>query len=36
MNAQVEVPDMILYNGLFTTLDLTNPTAEAVAIANGK
>lgn len=27
--------DMILVNGLFTTLDETNPTAEAVAIENG-
>jgi predicted amidohydrolase YtcJ len=28
-------PDMILYRGLFTTLDRSNPTASAVAIENG-
>ncbi|EWY38344.1 amidohydrolase [Skermanella stibiiresistens SB22] len=29
-------PDLILHSGLFTTLDRGNPTASAVAIADGK
>ncbi|GKT01883.1 hypothetical protein AVKW3434_20860 [Acidovorax sp. SUPP3434] len=29
-------PDLILYNGRFTTLDRSNPTASAVAIAQGR
>ncbi|MEI3854350.1 MULTISPECIES: amidohydrolase [unclassified Ensifer] len=29
-------PDLILHNGLVTTLDRTNPTASAVAIKDGK
>jgi predicted amidohydrolase YtcJ len=29
------VPDLILYRGLFTTLDRSNPTADAVAIRDG-
>ncbi|MGO4622973.1 hypothetical protein AB4Z34_28330 [Ensifer sp. 2YAB10] len=28
-------PDLILHNGLVTTLDRANPTATAVAIADG-
>ncbi|HJS60169.1 MAG TPA: twin-arginine translocation signal domain-containing protein, partial [Pseudolabrys sp.] len=28
-------PDLILHNGLVTTLDRTNPTASAVAIKDG-
>jgi len=31
----MNTPDMILYRGLFTTLDRSNPTASAVAIENG-
>ena len=31
----MNAPDMILYRGLFTTLDRSNPTASAVAIENG-
>ena len=31
----MNAPDMILYQGLFTTLDRSNPTASAVAIENG-
>ncbi|WP_315123855.1 amidohydrolase [Comamonas antarctica] len=29
-------PDLILFNGRFTTLDRSNPTANAVAIADGR
>jgi predicted amidohydrolase YtcJ len=29
-------PDVILHRGLFTTLDRSNPTASAVAIADGR
>ena len=32
----VQVPDIILHHGLFTTLDRSNPTASAVAIKDGK
>jgi len=32
----VQVPDIILHRGLFTTLDRSNPTASAVAIKDGK
>jgi predicted amidohydrolase YtcJ len=35
MNATVK-PDLILTNGRFTTLDRSNPEAEAVAVADGK
>src|SRR5579862_5379847 len=31
----MNAPDMILYRGLFTTLDRSNPTASAVAIEGG-
>src|SRR6202035_4514274 len=31
----MNAPDTILYQGLFTTLDRSNPTASAVAIENG-
>lgn len=31
-----QTPDLILHRGLFTTLDRANPTAEAVAIKDGK
>jgi predicted amidohydrolase YtcJ len=31
----MNAPDMILYRGLFTTLNRSNPTASAVAISNG-
>ncbi|WP_432378796.1 amidohydrolase [Duganella sp. P38] len=31
-----QTPDLILHRGLFTTLDRSNPTAEAVAIKDGK
>jgi predicted amidohydrolase YtcJ len=31
-----QVPDLILHRGLFTTLDRSNPHAEAVAIKDGK
>jgi predicted amidohydrolase YtcJ len=30
-----EAPHLILYRGLFTTLDPANPTASAVAIKDG-
>ncbi len=30
-----QTPDLILHRGLFTTLDLSNPTASAVAIKDG-
>ncbi|MBO9650671.1 MAG: amidohydrolase [Variovorax sp.] len=33
---QPGTPDLILYNGRFTTLDRANPTASAVAIAEGR
>jgi len=33
---QPTTPDLILHNGRFTTLDRANPTASAVAIANGR
>ena len=32
----VQVPDIVLHRGLFTTLDRSNPTANAVAIKSGK
>jgi predicted amidohydrolase YtcJ len=32
----VQVPDIVLHRGLFTTLDRSNPTAGAVAIKDGK
>src|SRR5579859_6318220 len=32
----VQVPDLILHRGLFTTLDRSNPTASAVAITDGR
>jgi hypothetical protein len=35
MTAQPDAPDLILHSGLFTTLDRSNPTANAVAIKNG-
>ena len=34
--AATTTPDLILFNGRFTTLDRANPTAQAVAIANGR
>jgi len=34
--AQPGTPDLILHNGRFTTLDRANPTASAVAIAEGR
>src|SRR5580704_11820474 len=34
-NVMTEHPDLILYRGLFTTLDPSNPTASAVAIKDG-
>ncbi|MDA8444331.1 amidohydrolase [Paracidovorax valerianellae] len=33
---QPTTPDLILHNGRFTTLDRANPTASAVAVANGR
>ena len=30
------MPDLILYRGVFTTLDRSNPTASAVAIKDGR
>src|SRR5277367_1446325 len=33
--SDVQVPDIILHRGLFTTLDRSNPTASAVAIKDG-
>ncbi len=36
MTAPATAPDLILHRGLFTTLDLANPTASAVAITEGK
>jgi predicted amidohydrolase YtcJ len=35
MTTQPDAPDLILHSGLFTTLDRSNPTANAVAIKNG-
>lgn len=35
MSATGAHPDLILHNGRFTTLDRSNPTATAVAIADG-
>src|SRR6516164_9965482 len=35
MNSSNTIPELILHRGLFTTLDRANPTATAVAIANG-
>jgi len=32
----IKHPDLIVYNGLFFTLDRANPTAEAVAITDGQ
>jgi predicted amidohydrolase YtcJ len=34
--SDVQVPDIILHRGLFTTLDRSSPTASAVAIRDGK
>ena len=36
MTSERNTPDLILYRGLFTTLDRSNPTATAVAIKDGK
>ncbi|MCG5074884.1 amidohydrolase family protein, partial [Paraburkholderia tagetis] len=36
MSATSPQPDLILHNGRFTTLDRSNPTATAVAIADGR
>jgi predicted amidohydrolase YtcJ len=36
MNASVNAADLVLHNGRFTTLDRANPTANAVAIKDGK
>jgi predicted amidohydrolase YtcJ len=36
MNASVNAPDLVLLNGRITTLDRSNPTAEAVSIKDGK
>lgn len=36
MTAELDAPELILHRGLFTTLDRSNPTAEAVAIRNGR
>ncbi|MBP0588138.1 amidohydrolase [Paraburkholderia sp. LEh10] len=36
MSASGIQPDLILHNGRFTTLDRSNPTATAVAIADGR
>jgi predicted amidohydrolase YtcJ len=35
MTTQPDTPDLILHSGLVTTLDRSNPTAEAIAIKNG-
>ena len=35
MTTEQGAPDLILHNGLFTTLDRSNPTASAVAAKNG-
>jgi predicted amidohydrolase YtcJ len=36
MTSVTNAPDLILHRGLFTTLDRSNPTANAVAVKNGK
>ncbi len=36
MTSETSAPDLILYRGLVTTLDRSNPTASAVAIKAGK
>lgn len=36
MTSNTPTPDLILHRGLFTTLDRSNPHAEAVAIKDGK
>ncbi|CAM2158936.1 Amidohydrolase (plasmid) [Pararobbsia alpina] len=36
MTSDHNAPDLILFNGRFTTLDKSNPTATAVAIKDGK
>ncbi|MBV9828283.1 MAG: amidohydrolase family protein, partial [Alphaproteobacteria bacterium] len=36
MTEQASEADLVLHRGLFTTLDRGNPTATAVAIADGK
>jgi len=33
MPVTASTPDLIVFNGRFTTLDRANPTAQAVAIA---
>ena len=35
MTTRPDAPDLILHSGLFTTLDRSNPTANAVAIKDG-
>jgi predicted amidohydrolase YtcJ len=35
MTMRPDAPDLIPHSGLFTTLDRSNPTANAVAIKNG-
>src|SRR6201996_8492352 len=35
MTGPNDAPDLVLHRGLFTTLDRSNPTANAVAIKNG-
>jgi predicted amidohydrolase YtcJ len=36
MTSETGVPDLILHGGVFTTLDRSNPTANAVAVKNGR
>src|SRR5580693_2127251 len=36
MNSSNTTPDLIIFNGSFTTLDRSNPTASGVAIRDGK
>jgi predicted amidohydrolase YtcJ len=36
MNAAPMVPELVLFNGRFRTLDTTNPVASAVAVCGGK
>jgi hypothetical protein len=36
MNGQTPTPDLILFGGLFATLDRSRPSANAVAIKNGR
>ena len=36
MNPHVSHPDLVLYNGRFTTLDPSHPGASAVAVTNGR